>query len=147
MCRLIIFTFLCPSNDIKVYVNDQVPKGNQHGQHSTAHPGPLATVLDAWAPDLLELRPLQPLTEQLTSLSGTLSLDQPGTAGYPVKSLSSPIDYEDTINRVIRYHHSVVYVSEANFDHVSAATARSLEVRRESTFSRAVTLFIPENQN
>ena len=55
--------------------------------------------------------------------------------------------YNDPITRVNRYHHSVVFVAEANDDHVSVATAQSLEVRRESTFSRAVALFIPENQN
>ena len=55
--------------------------------------------------------------------------------------------YDDPISRVNRYHHSVVFVADATDDHVSVATAQSLEVRKESTFTRAVTIFIPQNQN
>ena len=55
--------------------------------------------------------------------------------------------YDDPVTRVTRCHHSVVFVAEGNDDHISVATAASLEVRRESTFSRAVTLYIPQNQN
>ena len=55
--------------------------------------------------------------------------------------------YDDPVTRVIRCHNSVVYVAEASDDHVSLGTMHSLMIRRESTFSRAVTLYIPQNQN
>ena len=67
-------------------------------------------------------------------------------ARMPLKgSFFARWSYDDPVTRVIRCHHSVVYVAQANDDHVSLATVASLMVRRESTFSRAVTLFIPQN--
>ena len=55
--------------------------------------------------------------------------------------------YDDPVTRVLRYHHSVTFVAQASDDHISLATMRALMVRSESTFSRAVTLFIPQNGN
>ena len=67
-------------------------------------------------------------------------------AGMPlVGSFFGRYTYDDPVSRELRYHRSIIYVAEASDDHVSLATMHALKVHRESTFSRAVTLFIPQN--
>ena len=64
-----------------------------------------------------------------------------------VGSFFGRYEYENPITREIKYHRSIIYVAQANENHVSLATMHALQVHRESTFSRVATLSIPENSN
>ena len=62
-----------------------------------------------------------------------------------VGSFFGKYSYDDPVTRELRYHRSITFVAEASEDHISLATMHALKVHRESTFSRTVTLFIPQN--
>ena len=64
-----------------------------------------------------------------------------------VGSFFGKYEYDDPVTRELRYHRSITFVAEASENHVSLATMHALKVHRESTFSRAATLFIPQNSN
>ena len=64
-----------------------------------------------------------------------------------VGSFFGKYEYDDPVTRELRYHRSITFVAQASENHVSLATMHALKVHRESTFSRAATLFIPQNED